>query len=88
MRYIVMHNYRSNTILHRITFSGNITRMAHFKKTTNATEQEMYMSYKQLQHVSRYIITDSDSAYTFFITCYQINLHCVVQIITRVVTYI
>ena len=48
-----MYNCHSNTILHHNTFSGNITREAHFEKT-NVTEQEMYMSYKQLQHTSKY----------------------------------
>ena len=80
-----MYNCHSYTILHHITFSGSITRKAHFKKITNVTEQERYMSYKQLQHTS--IITDLESAYTFLITCYQINAHCVVQIVTKVVTY-
>ena len=82
MHYIVMYNCHSYTILHHITFSGSSTKKAHFKKITNVTEQEMYMSYKQLQHTS--IITDSESAYTFLITCYQINAHCVVQIVTKV----
>ena len=72
-------------MLHHITFSGSITRKAHFKKKTNVTKQEMYMSYKQLQHTS--IITNSDSTYTFLITCYQINVHCLVQTVTKAVTY-
>ena len=33
------------------------------------------------------IITDSGSAYAFLITYYQVNTHCVVQIIIKVETY-
>ena len=81
-----MYNCHSNTILHHITFSGNITREAYFKKTINVTEQEMYMSYKQLQHASKYYYRLRQCIY-FLITYYQVNAHCVVQIITKVETY-
>ena len=56
------------------------------------SRKQMLLNKKCTCHTNNYnmqvsIITDSGSAYTFLITYYQVNAHCVVQIITKVETY-